>query len=296
MIVPRSSQVDIPALMDHLFATTDLERSYRVNLNMIGLDGRPQVKNLATILQEWLAYREETVRKRLGFRLEKILARLHLLEGFLIVYLHIDEVIALIREADAPKDELIRRYPLSLTQAEAILEIRLRQLAKLEEIKIRTEQKHLSKERDQLQKILGSKTQLKQLLRTELKKDAEQFGDERQSPLVVRQAAQAFQKVEMIPAEAMTLILSTRGWIRAAKGHDFDVGGLNFKTGDSLKSVAKGDSRQLVAFIDQVAVIRRPFIHYPPHVGVVSHSLAVLIHRWVRSSSQWSPVNQNNWF
>ncbi len=264
VIVPRSSQVDIPALMDHLFATTDLERSYRVNLNMIGLDGRPQVKNLATILQEWLAYREETVRKRLGFRLEKILARLHLLEGFLIVYLHIDEVIALIREADAPKDELIRRYPLSLTQAEAILEIRLRQLAKLEEIKIRTEQKHLSKERDQLQKILGSKTQLKQLLRTELKKDAEQFGDERQSPLVVRQAAQAFQKVEMIPAEAMTLILSTRGWIRAAKGHDFDVGGLNFKTGDSLKSVAKGDSRQLVAFIDSTGRSYSTPIHTLP--------------------------------
>lgn len=264
VIVPRSSQVDIPALMDHLFATTDLERSYRVNLNMIGLDGRPQVKNLATILQEWLTYREETVRKRLSFRLEKILARLHLLEGFLIVYLHIDEVIALIREADAPKDELIRRYQLSLTQAEAILEIRLRQLAKLEEIKIRTEQTQLSKERDQLQKILGSKSQLKQLLRTELKKDAEQFGNERQSPLVVRHAAQAFQKVEMIPAEAMTLILSTRGWIRAAKGHDFDVSGLNFKTGDSLKSIAKGDSRQLVAFIDSTGRSYSTPIHTLP--------------------------------
>lgn len=250
IIVPRSNRVDPKTLMDHLFATTDLERSYRINLNMIGLDGRPHVKNLLTILQEWLEYRQVTVRKRLAFRLEKILNRLHLLEGFLIVYLHIDEVIKIIRQYDDPKAHLIKRFKLSDEQANAILEIRLRQLAKLEEIKLRTEQKTLVTERAELEKILASKTQLKRLIRKELQEDAKIYGDERRSPLVTRSTAQALKETEIISADPMTVILSTRGWIRAAKGHDFDVSGLNFKAGDSFKIAIPGRSNQLVAFID----------------------------------------------
>ncbi len=250
VIVPRSNRVDPKTLMDHLFATTDLERSYRINLNMIGLDGRPHVKNLLTILQEWLEYRQATVRKRLTFRLDKILNRLHLLEGFLIVYLHIDEVIKIIRQYDDPKAHLIKRFKLSDEQANAILEIRLRQLAKLEEVKLRTEQKALVAERAELEKILASKTQLKRLIRKELQEDAKIYGDERRSPLVTRSIAQALKETEIISADPMTVILSTRGWIRAAKGHDFDVSGLNFKAGDSFKIAIPGRSNQLVTFID----------------------------------------------
>ncbi|MES2997715.1 MAG: DNA topoisomerase IV subunit A [Pseudomonadota bacterium] len=264
LIVPRSNRVDTAALMDHLFATTDLERSYRINLNMIGLDGRPHVKNLLTILQEWLEYRQETVRRRLAFHLEKILHRLHLLEGFLIIYLHIDEVITIIRQHDEPKTQLIKRFKLSDIQADAILEIRLRQLAKFEEIKIRAEQKSLSTERDELQKILASKAKLKRLIRDELQKDADLYGDERRSKLVTRNTAQAFQKIEIIPAEPMTIILSTRGWIRAAKGHDFDVSGLNFKAGDSLKTAVQGRSNQLAIFIDSTGRSYSTAIHTLP--------------------------------
>jgi topoisomerase-4 subunit A len=264
LIIPRSNRVNVDALMDHLFATTDLERSYRVNLNMIGLDGRPQVKNLLTILQEWLAYRQATVRRRLTFRLEKILHRLHLLEGFLIVYLHIDEVIQIIRQDDEPQAKLMQRFKLSTIQADAILEIRLRQLAKLEEIKIRVEQKNLSAERDELQKILASKEELKRLIRDELQKDANLYGDERRSKLVTRNAAQAFQKTEIIPAEPMTIILSVRGWIRAAKGHDFEVSSLNFKAGDSLKVAIQGRSNQLAVFIDSTGRSYATPIHTLP--------------------------------
>ena len=264
VIVPRSNRVDNEALMDHLFVTTDLERSYRVNLNMIGLDGRPHVKNLLTILQEWLEYRQKTVRRRLEFRLAKILNRLHLLEGFLIVYLHIDEVIKIIRQYDDPKAQLSKRFKLSDEQANAILEIRLRQLAKLEEIKLRTEQKDLAAERDELEKILASKAQLKRLIRKELQEDAKIYGDERRSPLVTRSAAQAFKETEIISAEAMTVILSTRGWIRAAKGHDFDVSGLNFKAGDSFKIAVPGRSNQLVAFIDSTGRSYSTAIHTLP--------------------------------
>ena len=250
VIVPRSNRVATDTLMTHLFATTDLERSYRINLNMIGLDGRPKVKNLLIILQEWLEYRQATVRKRLEFHLNKILHRLHLLEGFLIVYLHIDEVIKIIRQYDDPKIRLMKRFKLSETQADAILEIRLRQLAKLEEIKLQKEQGNLIAERDKIQKILSSKAQLKRLIRTELQEDAKLYGDPRKSPLVERSAAQALQKTEIIPSEPMTVILSTRGWIRAAKGHDFDVSGLTFKAGDSLKATVLGHSNQLIVFID----------------------------------------------
>ncbi len=264
IIVPRSNRVDNEVLMAHLFATTDLERSYRINLNMIGLDGKPKVKNLLTILQEWLEYRLATVRKRLEFHLNKILARLHLLEGFLIIYRHIDEVIRIIRQHDNPKIQLIKRYKLSAIQADAILEIRLRQLAKLEEIKLQSEQENLIAERDKIQKILASKTQLKRLIRSELQADVKLHGDPRKSPLVERSAALALQKTEIIPAEPMTLILSTRGWIRAAKGHDFDVSGLNFKAGDSLKATLLGRSNQLVAFIDSTGRSYSLSIHTLP--------------------------------
>lgn len=264
VIVPRSNRVDTETLMTHLFATTDLERSYRINLNMIGLDGRPKVKNLLVILQEWLEYRQATVRKRLAFHLNKILHRLHLLEGFLIVYLHIDEVIKIIRQYDDPKTRLMKRFKLSETQAEAILEIRLRQLAKLEEIKLQTEQGNLITERDKIQKILSSKTQLKRLIRAELQEDAKLYGDPRKSPLVERSAAQAMQKTEIIPSEPMTVILSARGWIRAAKGHDFDVSGLAFKAGDSLKATVLGRSNQLIAFIDSTGRSYSTSIHTLP--------------------------------
>ena len=264
VIVPRSTRVDNDTLMTHLFATTDLERSYRINLNMIGLDGRPRVKNLLVILQEWLEYRQATVRKRLEFHLNKILHRLHLLEGFLIVYLHIDAVIKMIRQYDDPKIQLIKRFKLSATQADAILEIRLRQLAKLEEIKLQTEQENLIAERDKIQKILSSKAQLKRLIRSELQEDAKLYGDKRKSPLVERNAAQAMQKTEIIPSEPMTVILSTRGWIRAAKGHDFDVSGLNFKAGDSLKATLLGRSNQSLALIDSTGRSYSTSIHTLP--------------------------------
>jgi topoisomerase-4 subunit A len=264
VIVPRSNRVDNDTLMTHLFATTDLERSYRINLNMIGLDGRPRVKNLLVILQEWLEYRQATVRKRLEFHLNKILHRLHLLEGFLIVYLHIDAVIKMIRQYDDPKIQLIKRFKLSATQADAILEIRLRQLAKLEEIKLQTEQENLIAERDKIQKILSSKAQLKRLIRSELQEDAKLYGDKRKSPLVERNAAQAMQKTEIIPSEPMTVILSTRGWIRAAKGHDFDVSGLNFKAGDSLKATLLGRSNQSLALIDSTGRSYSTSIHTLP--------------------------------
>lgn len=264
VIIPRSNRVDNASLMEHLFATTDLERSYRINLNMIGLDGRPKVKNLLTLLQEWLDYRQITVRKRLEFHLNKILHRLHLLEGFLTVYLHIDEVIKIIRQYDEPKVRLIRRFKLTDIQADAILEIRLRQLAKLEEIKLQTEQENLNAERDRIQKILASKAQLKRLIRSELQEDAKLYGDSRKSPLVERSAAQAMQKTEIIPSEPMTIILSTRGWIRAAKGHDFDVSGLTFKAGDSLKATVRGRSNQLLAFIDSTGRSYSTSIHTLP--------------------------------
>lgn len=264
VIIPRSNRVDNASLMTHLFATTDLERSYRINLNMIGLDGRPKVKNLLVILQEWLEYRLTTVRKRLEFHLNKILHRLHLLEGFLIVYLHIDEVIKIIRQYDDPKIRLMQRFKLSDIQADAILEIRLRQLAKLEEIKLQTEQENLNAERDRIQKILSSKAQLKRLIRAELQEDAKLYGDPRKSPLVERSAAQAMQQTEIIPSEPMTVILSTRGWIRAAKGHDFDVSGLTFKAGDSLKATLLGRSNQLLAFIDSTGRSYSTSIHTLP--------------------------------
>ncbi len=250
VIVPRSNRVDIEPLMAHLFATTDLERSYRVNMNMIGTNGRPQVKNLRDTLSEWLEFRTEIVRRRLQYRLDKVIARLHILDGLLIAFLNIDEVIAIIRKEDKPKPALMQRFKLSDIQAEAILELKLRQMAKLEEMKIRGEQKELAAERDQLEKILASKQRLKTLIRKELVEDAEKYGDERRSPIIAREAAQALDETELVPAEPITVVLSEKGWVRAAKGHDIDAQALGYKAGDSFKVATPGRSNQLAVFVD----------------------------------------------
>ncbi|MBD3586847.1 DNA topoisomerase IV subunit A [Salinimonas sp. HHU 13199] len=250
VITPRSNRVDVQQLMQHLFATTDLEKNYRVNLNMIGLDGRPQVKDLRTILTEWLEYRKDTVTRRLSYRLEKVLARLHILEGLLVAFLNIDEVIEIIRTYDKPKPELIQRFSLSDKQAEAILELKLRHLAKLEEMKIRGEQSELEAERDKLELILGSDRRLKTLVKKEILSDAETYGDDRRSPLVERVEAKALSEKELIPSEAVTVVLSEKGWARAAKGHDVDVEGLNYKAGDAYQASAKGRSNQPAVFLD----------------------------------------------
>lgn len=250
IIIPRSNRVDIEQLMNHLFATTELERSYRVNLNMIGLNGRPKVKNLLDILQEWLEYRLETVKRRLQYRLDNVQHRLHILAGLLIAYLNLDEVIAIIRHEDQPKAVLIKRFKLSDDQAEAILEIKLRHLARLEEMQIKGEQKELSKEQEAIETILGSHTKLKKLVRTELNDDAKKFGDPRRSPLMTRQEAQAMSETEILPTEPLTIVLSSKGWIRAAKGHEVDPFTLNYKAGDEYLSSAQGRSNQLAVFID----------------------------------------------
>lgn len=250
VIVPRSNRVDVEAMMAHLFATTDLEKSYRVNLNMIGTDGRPQVKGLVQILGEWLNFRRATVKRRLEYRLEKVKDRLHLLEGLLIAYLNIDEVIDIIRTQDEPKQELIKRFGLSERQAEAILELRLRQLAKLEEIKIRGEQDELQEEREKLEYLLGSESALNQLIEDELTEDADKFGDLRRSPLVHRQEAKALDETALVSADPVTIVLSKQGWVRAAKGHDIDPEGLSYKSGDGFHLACKGKSNQQVVFVD----------------------------------------------
>jgi len=218
VIVPRSNRIDVNDLMSHLFATTDLERTYRVNMNVIGLDGRPRTRNLLEILSEWLIFRTTTVTRRLEFRLDKVEQRLHILDGLLIAYLNIDEVIEIIRTEDNPKQALMSRFGISEIQANAILDIRLRQLAKLEEIKIRGEQQVLNEEREQLEKILNSKQRLKTLIRKELEADAEAYGDERRSPIVARQSAQAMDEMALVSAEPITIVISEKGWVRAAKG------------------------------------------------------------------------------
>ncbi len=250
VIVPRSNRVDVDALMLHLFASTELERTYRVNLNIIGINGRPQVKDLRTLLTEWLEFRTITVTRRLQWRLDRVNERLHILEGLLIAYLNIDEIIAIIRGEDEPKPVLMKRFKLSDTQAEAILEIKLRRLAKLEEIKIKAEAKELTKERDSLQKILGSKARLKKLIRTELLEDAETYGDSRRSVIVERPGAVQLDETQLMPAELSTIILSKRGWVRAAKGHDVDPLEMNYKSGDEYQSHAFGKSNQLAVFLD----------------------------------------------
>ncbi|ROU02032.1 DNA topoisomerase IV subunit A [Marinobacter sp. R17] len=250
VIVPRSNRVDMDGLMTHLFASTDLEKTYRVNLNVIGIDGRPQVKDLRTMLTEWLSYRTTTVRRRLQFRLDKVLSRLHILEGLLVAFLNIDEVIEIIRYEDKPKDELIRRFNLSADQAEAILELKLRHLAKLEEMKIKGEQAELSEERDHLQSILGSESRLRDLIKSELEADAETFGDERRSPIVEREEARAFSEVDLVSNDPVTVVLSEKGWVRAAKGHDIDPEGLSYKAGDRFALSARGRNNQQAIFLD----------------------------------------------
>lgn len=250
VITPRSNRVDSEQLMQHLFATTDLEKSYRVNLNMIGLDGRPQVKDLRTILAEWLVYRKDTVTRRLQYRLDKVLARLHILEGLMIAFLNIDEVIEIIRTFDEPKAELMRRFSLSDKQAEAILELKLRHLAKLEEMKIKGEQDELEEERKKLETLLGSDRRLKTLIKKEILADAEKYGDDRRSPLVERGEAKALSEKELIPSEAVTVVLSEKGWARCAKGHDVDAEGLSYKAGDGFLASAKGRSNQPAVFLD----------------------------------------------
>ncbi len=250
VLVPRSNRVDADQLMGHLFATTDMERSYRVNLNVIGLDGRPQVKNLKMLLSEWLAFRSTTVTRRLQHRLQKVERRLHLLEGLLVAFLNLDEVIHIIRTEDEPKAALIARFGLSEEQAEYILETKLKQLARLEEMKIRGEQDELAKEREKILGILDSKAKLKKLIRDELTADAKKFGDARRSPLVQRQAAQAIDETELVPSEPMTVVLSEKGWIRAAKGHDIDAATLSYRDGDALQGSVRARSTQQVAFLD----------------------------------------------
>ena len=250
LITPRSNRIDTAQLMQHLFATTDLEKNYRVNLNMIGLDGRPKVKDLRTILSEWLVYRKETVTRRLQYRLDKVLARLHILEGLLIAFLNIDEVIEIIRTYEKPKQELISRFSLSDKQAEAILELKLRHLAKLEEMKIKGEQDELAAERDKLQTLLGSDRRLKTLIKKEILADAEKYGDDRRSPIVERGEAKALSEKELVPAESVTVVLSEKGWARCAKGHDIDAEGLSYKAGDGYLSSAEGKSNQPSVFMD----------------------------------------------
>ena len=250
VIIPRSNRVDLEALMSHLFATTDLERSYRINLNIIGVDGRPGVKALDTILREWNGFRVATVRRRLQHRLEKVLARLHILDGLLIAFLNIDEVIAIIRHEDEPKAELMRRFGLTDIQAEAILDLKLRHLARLEEMKIRGEQNDLARERDELEKILGSEARLKTLVKKELLAAAEQYGAERRSPIASRAEAAAFSEKDLLTSEPVTVVLSDKGWIRAGKGHDLDPASLGYKSGDGFLAAAKGRSNQDVVILD----------------------------------------------
>ncbi|MCQ4322251.1 DNA topoisomerase IV subunit A [Stutzerimonas stutzeri] len=250
VIIPRSNRVDADELMQHLFATTELESSYRVNTNVIGLDGRPQVKNLKVLLSEWLTYRIGTVRRRLQFRLDKVERRLHLLEGLLVAFLNLDEVIQIIRTEDQPKPVLMARFELSELQADYILDTRLRQLARLEEMKIRGEQDDLAREREKLLALLGSEAKLKKLVRKELIADAETYGDERRSPIVARAEARALSEHELLPSEPVTVVISEKGWARCAKGHDIDASGLSYKAGDGFKAAAAGRSNQYAVFID----------------------------------------------
>ena len=250
IVVPKSSRADIDAIMSHLYSTTDLEKNYRVNFNMIGIDKRPQVKDILTLLKEWLQFRTETVRRRLQFRLDKIVDRMHILEGLLVAFLNIDEVIKIVRKEDKPKPALIKKFKISDRQAEAILELKLRQLAKLEEIKIVAEQKELAAERKSLDQLLSSGARLKTFIKSEIKADAEKFGDDRRTPLVIREEAKAFSQTELISTEPVTIVLSERGWMRAAKGHEVDPASLQYKSGDSFKIAARGKSNQLAIFMD----------------------------------------------
>ena len=250
VLVPKSNRVDKEAVMNHLFATTDLQKNYRVNMNLIGLNGKPQTRDIKLVLKEWLLFRTQTVTRRLQYRLDWVLDRLHVLEGLLIVFINIDEVISIIRNEDEPKQFLQKKFKLSVIQVDAILEIRLRQLAKLEEIKIKEEQGNLDSERKELEKMLGSKARLKTLIKKELKADVEVYGDKRNSPIVYREEATAFDETELISSDPVTVILSERGWVRAAKGHDIEPESLNYREGDAFFASAKGRNNQNAVFLD----------------------------------------------
>jgi topoisomerase IV subunit A len=250
VIVPRSNRVDLVEVMNHLFATTDLERNYRVNLNIIALDGRPRVMSLKEVLSEWLEFRTTTVTRRLQHRLEKVTRRLHILDGLLIAFLNLDEVIRIIRREDEPKPVLMKRFKLSDEQAEEILNTRLRHLAKLEEMRIREEQKALAAEREELEALLKSKAKLKKLIASEIRADADKYGDERRTKIIEREAAQAIDETSLIPNEPVTVVLSTGGWVRSAKGHDVEPGALSYKSGDAFQALARGRSLQPAVFID----------------------------------------------
>ncbi len=250
VIIPRSNRVDMVEVMNHLFATTDLERSYRVNLNIIGLDGRPRVMGLKDILSEWLTFRIATVTRRLQHRLDKVTKRLHILAGLLAVYLNLDEVIKIIRREDEPKPVLMKRFKLSEEQTEAILETKLRHLAKLEEMKIREEQKELSQEQEELEGLLKSRAKLRKLVAEEIRNDAEKYGDDRRTRIIEREAAVAIDETSLIANEPVTVVLSTGGFVRSAKGHEIDPRTLSYKTGDAFQGVARGKSLQNVVFLD----------------------------------------------
>ena len=250
ILVPKSNRVDKDAVMNHLFATTDLEKNYRVNMNHIGLNGKPQTRDIKLVLKEWLTFRSQTVTRRLQHRLDWVLDRLHILDGLLIIYLNLDEVINIIRNEEEPKKVLQKKFKLSVIQVDAILEIRLRQLAKLEEIKIKEEKGNLDSERKDLEKILGSKARLKTLIKKELKDDLEIYGDERNSPIVAREEASAFDETELISSDPVTIVLSERGWVRAAKGHDIDPESLNYREGDSFFTSATSRNNLNAVFFD----------------------------------------------
>jgi len=250
VIVPRSNRIDVARLMSHLFATTDLERSYRVNINLIGLDGRPAVKNLRELLSEWLLFRLDTVTRRLKHRLGKVRDRLHLLDGLLIAFLNLDEVIRIVRSEDEPKPVLMRRFDLTEVQAEYILDTRLRQLARLEEMKIKGEQMDLHKEQEWLEKTLGSPRRMRTLIRKEIEEDAEKYGDERRSPMVERPAAEALGQDELSPSEPVTVVISEKGWVRVAKGHDVDGATLSYRAGDSFLAAVRMRSSQQAVLLD----------------------------------------------
>ena len=250
VIIPRSNRVDYNALMDHLFATTDLEKSSRVNLNVIGTDGKPGVRNLKALLADWIQFRHQTVTRRTEFRLDQVVDRLHVLEGLLVAFLNIDEVIAIIRSEDEPKPILMTRFEITSTQAEAILELKLRHLAKLEEQKLRGEQDQLDKERKRLEGLLASPAKMKRTIRDELLADAEEYGDDRRCQRVERGAAQAIKQTDLVPSEPVTVVLSENGWVRAAKGHEVKASELNYRAGDGLLASTRGRSNQSAVFLD----------------------------------------------
>lgn len=252
VITPRSQRIEIDALMEHLFATTDLEKSYRVNMNLIGLDGRPRVRNLRELLLEWLVFRVATVRRRLQWRLDQVQARLQVLAAWWIAFLNLDEVIRIIREHERPRPVLMERFALTTIQADAILDLKLRHLARLEEMKIRAEQDALAQERNALEALLGSEERLRAQVAEEIRVDAETFGDARRSPLVARAAAQALDETALLPTEPLTIVLSRMGWVRAAKGHEIDPRALSFRAGDAFLAAIAGRSSQPVVFLDSV--------------------------------------------